>query len=329
MSDAATVEFLAGVPLFEGLPGADLGELAPLMRRRTAPEGEVLWQQGDDAREMAFIVEGRVAASLRVPGNRSVDVGSAGPGGMVGELALLDSGERTMSVRVTEPATVLTLSRLDFAALLAGRQPSAFSLRRRLASHFAAHLRSQLSHLADSLGHGTAGPVAADVAQAFADLEYCRPPDSKYVRRMATFHDFDPAALWGFLTAGRYARCGPGQTLLAEGEPSAACFLVINGAVEKAIVRGDRSIRVGLAGPGKLFGYEGLVDGGPSPVTATTRERVLLLVIPKDGFAHLFTQDDAISRVFLDVILRDMVVNLRQTLRPLARQAYSRPANTV
>jgi len=93
------------------------------------------------------------------------------------------------------------------------------------------------------------------------------------------------------------------------------------------LVRGDRRIRVGLAGPGKAFGYESLIDGGPSPVTAITRERSLLLVLPRDPFERLFNAEDAISRVFLDVIQRDIVGTLRQTLRPLARQASARPVS--
>ena len=168
-----------------------------------------------------------------------------------------------MSVHVTETATVLALGRLDFAALLARQDPSAFRLKRRLASLFTARLRNQLRHLAVSLGGEVAGPPAEDAARTLAELEYCGPPDSKYVRRMATFHDFDPLALWGFLTSGSYARCPPGRTLLAEGAPSTACYLTINGAVEKVLVRGDRRIRVGLAGPGKAFGYESLIDGDP------------------------------------------------------------------
>ena len=140
---------------------------------------------------------------------------------------------------------------------------------------------------------------------------------------MATFHDFDSLALWGFLTSGRYARCPAGRTLVAEGAPSTACYLTINGAVEKVLARGDRRIRVGLAGPGKAFGYESLIDGLPSPVTAVTRERALLLVLPRDPFEQLFNGEDAVSRVFLDVILRDLVAALRQALRPHARLAAS------
>jgi CRP/FNR family cyclic AMP-dependent transcriptional regulator len=323
MSDRATVDFLATVPLLEGREEADLVELARVLRRRIVREGEILWRQGDDAREMVFIVEGGVSASLHVPGDRVVEIGRAGPGEIVGEIALLDGGGHTMSVRVTETATVLALGRVDFAALLARQDPSAFRLKRGLASLLTARQRNQLRHLAASLGGEVAGPPAEDAARAFAELEYCGPPDSKYVRRMATFHDFDSLALWGFLTSGSYARCPPGRTLLAEGAPSTACYLTINGAVEKVLVRGDRRIRVGLAGPGKAFGYESLIDGRPSPVTAITRERALLLVLPRDPFEQLFNGEDAVSRVFLDVIQRDLVATLRQTLRPHARLAAS------
>jgi CRP-like cAMP-binding protein len=323
MSDRQTADFLATVPLLAGQEETDLVELARVMRRRTVREGEILWRQGDDAREMVFIVDGALSASLRVPGDRTVEIGTAGPGEAVGEIGLLDGEGHTMTVSVTETATVLALGRLDFAALLAGQHPSALKLKRRLASLFTVRLRNQLRHLAVSLGGEMAGPPAEDAAQAPANLEACRPPDSKYVRRLATFHNFDPLALWGFLTSGSYVRCPPGQTLVAEGAPSTACYLTINGAVEKVLVRGDWRIRVGLAGPGKAFGYENLIDGRPSPVTAITRERALLLVLPRDLFEQLFNGEDAVSRGFLDVIQKDLTATLRETLRPCARLAAS------
>ena len=152
MSDRETVDFLAGVPLLEGREEADIVELARVMRRRTVQEGELLWRQGDDAREMVFVVDGVLSASLQLPGNRSVVIGSAGPGEAVGEIALLDGGGTTMSVRATETTTVLALGRMDFAALLAPLDPPAFTLRRRLASLLSSRHRSQLRHLALSLG---------------------------------------------------------------------------------------------------------------------------------------------------------------------------------
>ena len=97
----------------------------------------------------------------------------------------------------------------------------------------------------------------------------------------------------------------------------------MNGAVETVLRRGDRRIRVGLAGPGRTFGYESFIDGRPSPVTAITRERALLLVIPAPSSSSSTTGEDPVSRVFLDVIQRELVATLRQMLRQQARLAAS------
>jgi CRP/FNR family transcriptional regulator len=319
MSDPETVEFLATVPLLAGSGEADLTELARLVRRRTVPEGQFLWRQGDHARELVFIVDGAVSKLLDLTGDRTAELGRAGPGDVVGEIGLLDGQGHALSMRVAETATVLALGRQDFVALLAGQHPSAFMLKRHLAVLLTARLRVQLEHLAESLG----GAPSDDPAAALAELEECKAPDSRYVRRLATFHDFDPLALWGFLTSGHYVLCPPGRVLLSEGTPSTAFYLTINGAVEKVLIRGDRRIRVGLAGPGKAFGYESLIDGRSSPVTAITRERACLLVIPHELFGRLFAGEDAVSRGFLDVIQRDLMTALRETLRPRARLAAS------
>jgi hypothetical protein len=128
---------------------------------------------------------------------------------------MLDGGGDTMSVRVTETATVLALGRTDFVAMLAGRRSSAFALRRRLALISTARLRNQLQHIAQPLNGGAATPPAADAELALRDLEECPPPDSRYVRRMATFHDFEPGGALGLpdvreiraLRAGSRAAC--------------------------------------------------------------------------------------------------------------------------
>ena len=323
MPDLAAAGFLAGVPLFAGRDEDGLAEVAAMLRPRAIGRDEVVWNQGDDARELLIVVEGALSASLHVPADRVVEIATAGPGDTVGEIGLLDGGPHTMTVRAVEATTVLALGRVELGALLAPRDSAAFALRRRLAALLTARHRNQLARLSDSLGGGPSGPSADDADRAFAELEGCGPPDSRYVRRMATFHDLDSLALWGFLTSGAYARCGRGRTLVAEGAPSTACYLTINGVVEQVLACGICRIRVGFVGLGKAFGYESLVDGGPSPVTAVTRERALLLVLPHDRFTQLFHGEDAVSRVFLDVIQRELVATLRQTLRPHARLAAS------
>src|SRR5688500_7803311 len=115
MSNREIVDFLATVPLVEGFEEAELAELARAMRRRAVPVGEVLWRQGDEARDMVVVVEGRVSLTLRLPGDRAVEIASAGPGEALGEIPLLDGGRHPASARVTEAATLLSLGRPDFS----------------------------------------------------------------------------------------------------------------------------------------------------------------------------------------------------------------------
>lgn len=319
MSEEETAAFLSSVPLLAGRSDADLVELARRLRQRTVSEGDVLWKQGDAARELVFVVTGALTASLPLPGGRTVEIGRAGAGDVVGEIGVLEAGEHTMTVEAIERSTLLALSRHDVAALLARPDASSFELKRRLAVQFTARLRNQYAQVALTLGGGEP-PAAVGTP---AELERHGPPDSRYLTRMALFHDFDPVALWSFLTSGTYGMCPSGQALLAEGTPSPACYLTVNGAVEKVLIRGDRRVRVSLAGPGIAFGYESVIDGLPSPVTAITRERTLVLAIARENFAELFQREDAIARVFLDLLLRELVATLRITLRPHARLAAS------
>lgn len=323
MSDQEIVEFLATVPLLEGWGEADLVELGRVMHRRTVRAGETLFRQGEHGQGVLFVVDGAVGLSLQLPGDRTVEIGAAGPGEILGELAMLDGQTHTLSARVTEAATVLVLGRLDFASLLAGQQPRAFILRRRLTSHLCQRFRAQLQYLAGSLGGDSVAASLNGAAPSLADLEQTKAPDSQYVRRMATFTDFDRLALWGFLTSGKFFRCPPGRTLVPEGSLSPAYYLTINGAVERALIRGDRRIRIGLAGPGMAFGYESLIDGQPSPVAAITRERSLLLALPRDMFDRIVSREDATCRVFMSAIQQDLLVTLRRTMRPVARLAAS------
>jgi CRP-like cAMP-binding protein len=315
--------FLASVPLFAGISGADLVELSQLLRRREFAAGEVLWREGDPAPGMVLILDGQVSLSLSLPGERRVEFRRVGRAELLGEVPLIDGGMHSATARAIEPTTVLFLRRTDFAGLVSRQHTTAFAIKRRIAVVACGRLRTQLATLAASLGNEADGNLVADVKPLADELEFCGPPDSRYVSRLAAFRGFESLALWGFLTAGRYAQCVAGRTLVPEGTESAACYLTINGAVEKVIIRGGRRIRVGLAGPGQAVGYENLIDGQPAPTTATTRERTLLLVLPRDAFNRLFYGETAGSHVFIDVINRDVIASLRQTLRPQARLATS------
>jgi CRP-like cAMP-binding protein len=318
-----TIAFLARTPLLGGMPEAELAECARVLRPRDVPAGEILWREGDEGVGIVLIVDGRVSLSMRLPGGQAVELGTLGAGEPVGEMPLIDGGRHAATARVVEPARLLSLSRADLAALLSRGHPLALTLGRRFGRVLCARLRGELATLADSLGGDGVSEPTLEAALPPAELEPSGPPNSAYVRRLAAFRAFDGLALFRFLTSGQFARCAAGRTLLTAGVPSTDCYLTINGAVEKIIVRGARRVRVGLAGPGQAFGYESLIDGGPGAATAVTRERTLLLRLSQGVFDQLFHSETVGSHAFLEMINREIAGGLRQALRAQARLAAS------
>ncbi len=107
------VEFLASVPLFEGLSRRHLRRLAEAAEWFSAPEGAMVVMAGQPGKAFFAIVEGtaKVVAGA-TPSGRAL--ATMGPGDVFGEMALLDGGVRTASVVAKTPLSMIRLSRKAF-----------------------------------------------------------------------------------------------------------------------------------------------------------------------------------------------------------------------
>jgi CRP-like cAMP-binding protein len=287
------------------LAGLQLGELTPL----ELEPGEELYRQGQRADALYAVEHGRLVVAARLPGGRELELGTLGEGDVLGELALLDGGVRSATVRALEPSRVLRLARAEFHALVSRRDAGARLLRRRLTELACTRLRERQRTLAGSLPGAPLG--AATVSGDPAEL-----PARSYLARLPFFRGFEPETLEELLSRARVERVSPGAVLVAEGERSRAFFVTLNGAVEEAVRRERSAIRVALAGPGRGFGYACLLAGGPATATAAARERSLVLVVEPDELEALLADDS-----FATGIERDVVFALRQAERPQARLA--------
>jgi CRP-like cAMP-binding protein len=107
------LKHLASVPLFAALSPKDLQKLAKVSDEVTIEAGRVLVDQGATGREAYVIVEGEAEV---VRGDLVVATLSAGEA--FGELALLDGGPRTASVRAATNLTVLVLGQREFVGII-------------------------------------------------------------------------------------------------------------------------------------------------------------------------------------------------------------------
>lgn len=119
MSDLKnTVGFLQNVPLFHNLNNRQLEHLAKRMVEREFAAEQFIVQQGHGGEGFFIIVSGKAEAYRERGDGTKVEVNTFGPTDFFGELALLDDGLRTASVKVIEPTRCLVLTRWDFLTAL-------------------------------------------------------------------------------------------------------------------------------------------------------------------------------------------------------------------
>ena len=109
---------LRNVMLFANLPESELESVANLCYERKLERGEVLAEQGGPGDELFLVTEGFVEVSIGGQDEANRVVVNLGRGQIIGEMALIDQGPRSATVRaISDPTIVQVIRREDFNAL--------------------------------------------------------------------------------------------------------------------------------------------------------------------------------------------------------------------
>jgi protein lysine acetyltransferase len=103
---------LADLDLFADVPPGEVAALELSLEPVRVDAGTVVMRQGEAGSSFLLIVEGQATVS-----RDGADVGTVGPGSIVGELALLHAGPRTATVTAATPLVGLAGGATAFAAL--------------------------------------------------------------------------------------------------------------------------------------------------------------------------------------------------------------------
>jgi CRP/FNR family cyclic AMP-dependent transcriptional regulator len=137
---------LARVDLFAGLDKKDLQVLTKACQERTYKAGSTLIKQGDTGVGLYVIISGTVRITqANNPDKAEVDLGTAGPGNVLGEMALLDDLPRSATVTAVTDVTALLLPVWEFRTTLRNQPDIAL----RLLSVLSHRLRKAESHSRD------------------------------------------------------------------------------------------------------------------------------------------------------------------------------------
>lgn len=119
--------------LFSGLSLQDWDDLAARAVRVTFARGKELLAQGDSGDKLLILTEGSARVSLMTANGREIILAYADPGAVLGEIALLDGGERTASVIATSSGSALQLGRNALKDFVASHPDFAWNMMQQLA----------------------------------------------------------------------------------------------------------------------------------------------------------------------------------------------------
>ena len=132
-------EILKGVELFEGLSDPDLDQVAALCKERQFHRSELLVKEGDPGDDMFIITDGFVEVLLEIPRRVVVNLGT---GQITGEMALVDGGPRSATLRaISDPTIVQVIHRNDFDRLCNENARLGYVVYRNLAADLSFKLR--------------------------------------------------------------------------------------------------------------------------------------------------------------------------------------------
>lgn len=136
------IRILSGVRLFEGFTQEQLRLLAFGAENLHLPADRKLYREDDEADSAYVVITGRIALYRELEGER-VEVGSAGPGAMLGELALIADTKRLTSAAAGVDSEIIRLSRKVFRRILE-EYPDAAA---RLHEHILADLQDMIARI--------------------------------------------------------------------------------------------------------------------------------------------------------------------------------------
>ena len=125
------IRILSAVRLFEGFTQEQLRLLAFGADSLRLFRDDQLYRQDDDADSAYVVVEGDISLFREQDGKRTI-VGTAGPGSILGELALIAGARRLTSAAAATEAGLIRLDRKMFRRILEEYPEAAAALHRRI-----------------------------------------------------------------------------------------------------------------------------------------------------------------------------------------------------
>lgn len=145
-------EALRACGLLSGFTDTGIQILAGICTARTYPPGTLLFAEAMVSDSMLVIGEGRVALSTK--GDRGdLPLGELGPGDWLGELSLINPGQRMCTATATTSVTAFEIRQAEFQKLVATKPQACMKLLMAICTAFGAKVAANRDALRSLVAH--------------------------------------------------------------------------------------------------------------------------------------------------------------------------------
>ena len=244
-SDAPTA--LPLIPLFSDLPKKAFVEILVRMRMHQLRRGTCIIREGEDGDSFYIVASGLVSVHRKNSAGRETRLAHLGEGAFFGEMALLQGGLRTATVRVEEDAQVFEISRELLEEVIEQYPTVATAVRnfyrqRLLASAMATH---------------------------------------------ALFAPFSAEARRNLMDQFKSRSFAPDEIILEEGKKGSGLYLLLHGHVQVTKRVESEVKTLAELSSGDVFGEMSLLTGEPTSATITSLDETFVLRLSKKRFDEL------------------------------------------
>ncbi len=175
-----------------------------------------------------------------------------------------------------------------------------------------------------------------DVGAGRADGEAPADLDASlaHLRAVELFRDLGEPALRRLAPLLRQERYRAGQSIVVEGQPCEAVYLIASGLVKRFKLSAEGKEQVlKLLGPGESFNEVPVLDGGPNPAGSVALEDTVVYALRRQDLLRLVEETPSLAMALLQVLaarLRHLVglvedLSMRHVMGRVARLLLDQP----
>ena len=280
------------IPIFAGLTEREVAHALDVFEQATVGHSVELIVEGDTDPTLLIVVDGEL--EIRTG---DVELWTAGPGEMLGEISLFSGMPRTATVETNTESTILMLTKEGYETLVQREH----SLAARLEQAALNSLVDRLHRVDERIGAMTNGESISAVTASKGIFQKLaglfggggRQPLRGFdvldaLQRSRQFTGYPPESLKELAEYFVPFRFRSAEVLCEQGTLAKSAFLLVDGVVDVIVnAAGQEKVEpLATLQPGTLFGVAGLLNNRPRSATCIAKTPVTVLELTQERWEY-------------------------------------------